>query len=192
MPIQGQGRIIGLLHIAVEVGPRSMRPAREIELRVRAMTDRIGLALANLRIRETLREMALHDSLTGLYNRRYLDDALNRELHRAERNGKPVSLVMIDIDHFKRFNDKFGHDAGDLVLGTLGATITKSIRPSDIACRYGGEELAIVLPEANLECARGRVEQLRLAIRDTNLIHRGKRCRRRPPRSASRSTQQTE
>jgi len=173
MPVQGQGRILGLLHIAVEVSPRSMRPARDIELRVRAMTDRIGLALANLKIRETLREMALHDGLTGLYNRRYLDDALNRELHRAERSGKPVSLVMIDIDHFKRFNDKFGHDAGDLVLGTLGAAITKSIRPSDIACRYGGEELAIVLPEANLECARGRVEQLRLAIRDTNLIHRG-------------------
>jgi len=173
MPVQGQGRILGLLHIAVEVSPRSMRPARDIELRVRAMTDRVGLALANLKIRETMREMALHDSLTGLYNRRYLDDALDRELHRAERSGKPVSLVMIDIDHFKRFNDKFGHDAGDLVLGTLGAAITKSIRPSDIACRYGGEELAIVLPEANLECARGRVEQLRLAIRDTNLIHRG-------------------
>jgi diguanylate cyclase (GGDEF)-like protein len=102
-----------------------------------------------------------------------LEDALSRELHRAERSGKPVAVVMIDIDHFKRFNDKFGHDAGDFVLSAVGRAISKSIRPSDIACRYGGEELAVVLSEANLECARERAEQLRLAIRDTNLTHLG-------------------
>jgi diguanylate cyclase (GGDEF)-like protein len=117
--------------------------------------------------------MALRDGLTGLYNRRYLEDALNRELHRAERGGKPVSVVMIDIDHFKHFNNKFGHDAGDFVLSALARAITKSTRPSDIACRYGGEELAVVLSETNLECARARVEQMRLAIRDTNLTHLG-------------------
>ncbi len=175
MPVQGQGRILGLLHIAVEVSPRSLRPARAIDRRLRAMTDRVGPALANLKLRDALREMALHDGLTGLYNRRYLEDALNRELHRAERSDKPVSVVMIDIDHFKHFNDQFGHDAGDLVLSAIAGAITKSIRPCDIACRYGGEELAIVLPEASLECARGRVEQLRLAIRDTHLIHLGQR-----------------
>ena len=175
MPVQGQGRILGLLHIAVEVSPRSLRPARAIDRRLRAMTDRVGPALANLKLRDALREMALHDGLTGLYNRRYLEDALNRELHRAERSDKPVSVVMIDIDHFKHFNDTFGHDAGDLVLSAIAGAITKSIRPCDIACRYGGEELAIVLPEASLECARGRVEQLRLAIRDTHLIHLGQR-----------------
>ena len=80
---------------------------------------------------------------------------------------------MIDVDHFKPFNDKYGHDAGDFVLNALARAITKSIRPSDIACRYGGEELAIVLPEANLDCARERVEQIRRAIRDTNLTHLG-------------------
>jgi diguanylate cyclase (GGDEF)-like protein len=80
---------------------------------------------------------------------------------------------MIDIDHFKRFNDKFGHDAGDFVLSALARAITNSVRPSDIACRYGGEEFAVVLSEANLECARERAEQLRLAIRDTNLTHLG-------------------
>lgn len=175
MPVQGQGRILGLLHIAVEVSPRSLRPARAIDRRLRAMTDRVGPALANLKLRDALREMALHDGLTGLYNRRYLEDALNRELHRAERSDKPVSVVMIDIDHFKHFNDTFGHDAGDLVLSAIAGAITKSIRPCDIACRYGGEELAIVLPEASLESARGRVEQLRLAIRDTHLIHLGQR-----------------
>jgi diguanylate cyclase (GGDEF)-like protein/PAS domain S-box-containing protein len=173
MPVQGQGQTLGLLHIAVEVNPRSMRPARAIDRRLRAMTDRVGPALANLKLRDALREMALRDGLTGLYNRRYLEDALNRELHRAERSGKPVSVVMIDIDHFKHFNDKFGHDAGDFVLGTVARVITKSIRPSDIACRYGGEELAIVLPEASLECARERVEQVRLAIRNSNLTYLG-------------------
>ena len=173
MPVQGQGQILGMLHLAVEVSPRSMRPTRDVEQRLRAMTDRIGPALANLKLRDALRELALRDGLTGLYNRRYLEDALNRELHRAERSGKPVSVVMIDIDHFKPFNDKYGHDAGDFVLNALARAITKSIRPSDIACRYGGEELAIVLPEANLDCARERVEQIRLAIRDTNLTHLG-------------------
>lgn len=173
MPVQGQGKILGLLHIAVDIKPRTMRPARDTERRLRAMTDRVGPALANLKLRDALREMALRDGLTGLYNRRYLEDVLNRELHRAERNGKPVSVVMIDIDHFKRFNDKFGHDAGDFVLSAIARVISNAIRPSDMACRYGGEELAIVLPEADLESTRERIEQLRLAIRNSNLTHLG-------------------
>jgi diguanylate cyclase (GGDEF)-like protein/PAS domain S-box-containing protein len=173
MPVQGQGQVLGLLHIAVEVSPRTMRPTRDVEQRLRAMTDRVGPALANLKLRDALRELALRDSLTRLYNRRYLEDALSRELHRAERNGKPVSVVMIDIDGFKHFNNKYGHDAGDFVLSALARAIMKSIRPSDIACRYGGEELAVVLPEANLENARKCAEQMRIAIRDTNLTHLG-------------------
>jgi diguanylate cyclase (GGDEF)-like protein/PAS domain S-box-containing protein len=173
LPVQGQGQVLGLLHIAVEVSPRTMRPARDTEQRLRAMTDRVGPALANLKLRDALREMALRDGLTGMYNRRYLEDALNRELHRAERSGMPVSVVMIDIDHFKHFNDKYGHDAGDFVLSAVARAIMKCIRPSDIACRYGGEELAVVLPEANLESACARAEQLRLVIRDTNLVHLG-------------------
>jgi len=182
MPVQGQGQVLGLLHIALDVDPCSQRPARDAEQRLRAMTDRVGPALANLKLRDALREMALRDGLTGLYNRRYLEDALNRELHRAERNGKPVSVVMIDLDHFKRFNDKFGHDAGDFVLSAVARTITKSIRPSDIACRYGGEELAVVLAEADISCARARAEHMRLAIRETNLVHLGQTL---PPSTAS-------
>ncbi len=173
MPVQGQGQVLGLLHMTLDVNARTGRPARDVEQRLRAMIDRVGPALANLKLRDALREMALRDGLTGLYNRRYLEDALNRELHRAERSGKPVSIVMIDIDHFKRFNEKYGHDAGDFVLGAVGRAIMKAIRPSDIACRYGGEELAVVLSEANMDCARGRAEHLRNAIRDTNLTHLG-------------------
>jgi diguanylate cyclase (GGDEF)-like protein/PAS domain S-box-containing protein len=173
MPVQGQGQVLGLLHIAVEVNPRTMRPARDAEQRLRAMTDRVGPALANLKLRDALRELALRDGLTGLYNRRYLEDAMTRELHRAERSGKPVSVVMIDIDGFKHFNNKYGHDAGDFVLSALARAITKCTRPSDIACRYGGEELAVVLPDTSLEIARERAEEMRSAIRDTNLTHLG-------------------
>jgi diguanylate cyclase (GGDEF)-like protein/PAS domain S-box-containing protein len=173
MPVQGQGQILGLLHVALEVNPRSMRPARDVEQRLRALTDRVGPALANLKLRDALRVLALHDSLTGLYNRRYLEDALKRELHRATRSGKPVSMIMIDIDHFKRFNDTFGHDAGDFVLSAVAKSVTRNIRPSDLACRYGGEELAVVLVEADFDCAMQRAEKLRLAIRETNLTHRG-------------------
>ena len=173
MPVQGQGQILGLLHVAVDVDTISLRPARDTEQRLRALTDRVGPALANLKLRDALRELALRDGLTGLYNRRYLEDALSRELHRAERSRSPVSVVMIDIDHFKSFNDKFGHDAGDFVLSAIARTITKSIRPSDIACRYGGEELAVVLPDASLEIAVERAAQMRLAIQETNLTHLG-------------------
>lgn len=173
MPVHGQGQILGLFHIAVDVSARTRRPARDTEQRLRAMTDRVGPALANLKLRDALRELALRDGLTGLYNRRYMEDSLNREIHRAERSGKPLAVVMIDIDHFKSFNDKYGHDAGDFVLSALARALLKSIRPSDMACRYGGEEFVIVLPEASLECARERAEQMRLAVRDTNLTHLG-------------------
>jgi diguanylate cyclase (GGDEF)-like protein/PAS domain S-box-containing protein len=173
MPVHGQGQILGLIHIAVEVNARSRRPARDTDQRLRAMTDRVGPALANLNLRDSLRELALRDGLTGLYNRRYMEDALDREIHRAERSGKPVAVLMIDIDHFKYFNDKFGHDAGDFVLSALARAIIKNIRPSDMACRYGGEELAVVLPEAAMKCAFERAEKIRLAIRDTNLTHLG-------------------
>jgi diguanylate cyclase (GGDEF)-like protein/PAS domain S-box-containing protein len=182
LPVQGQGQTLGLLHIALEINPRTMRPARPIDRRLHALTDRVGPALANLKLRDALREMALRDSLTGLYNRRYLEDALIRELHRADRGAKPVSVVMIDVDHFKLFNDNFGHDAGDFVLSALARAITKSIRPSDIACRYGGEELAIVLPDASLECAQQRVAQMQVAIRNTTLTHLGRAL---PPPTAS-------
>jgi diguanylate cyclase (GGDEF)-like protein/PAS domain S-box-containing protein len=173
MPVQGEGQVLGLLSVSVEVSGRTLRPREDAERRLRALTDRVGPALANLKLRDALREMALRDSLTGLYNRRYLEDAIERELHRAERSGRSVSVIMIDVDHFKRFNDKHGHDAGDFVLSAVARTIAKSIRPSDIACRYGGEELAVVLGETDLELARERAEKLRLGIRETNLTHLG-------------------
>ena len=173
MPVQGQDQMLGLVHLDLDAEGRSDRSRGEAERRLRTMTDRIGPALANLKLREALRLLALRDSLTGLYNRRYLEDTIGREIHRSERSGKPLAMIMIDIDHFKRFNDTFGHDAGDFVLSAISRAIEKNIRPSDIACRYGGEELAVMLAEADLSCAIARAEKLRQAVKETNLTHLG-------------------
>jgi diguanylate cyclase (GGDEF)-like protein/PAS domain S-box-containing protein len=173
MPVLGQGQVLGMLHMGIETGGRGAQAGGDGERRLRALTDTIGPALANLKLRDALRELALRDTLTGLYNRRYMEESMVRELPRAERSGKPVSMIMIDIDHFKQFNDKHGHDAGDFVLSAVARAIAKNVRPSDIVCRYGGEELVVVLPECSLQSAHERAESLRLVVRATNLVHLG-------------------
>lgn len=115
-------------------------------------------------MQEALREQAIRDPLTGLFNRRYLDETLLRELNRCQRNGEPLVVAMLDLDHFKRFNDVYGHDIGDQVLQKVGLSLRQSLRVSDIACRYGGEELTIVMPGSSLEDARFRLEQVRRNI----------------------------
>ena len=181
MPVQGEGQVLGLLNVVLEPGAEAQAESGA-DRRLRALVDRIGPALANLKLRESLRALALHDPLTGLYNRRFLEDALKREIQRYERTSKPVSLVMIDVDHFKRFNDTFGHDAGDFVLNRIAQVIVKGVRGTDIACRYGGEEFAVLLPETDLERALERAERLRTQIRETSLGHRGLSL---PPPTAS-------
>ena len=119
-------------------------------------------------------ELAVTDPLTGLHNRRYLWDLMGRELLKAGRTGKPVAAIMTDIDHFKRFNDTWGHEAGDLVLKSVADVLRDNVRGSDIACRYGGEELAVILPEATLEVAIGRAEAIRRGIAALRLEHDGR------------------
>ena len=120
-----------------------------------------------------VREEALTDPLTGLYNRRYLWEFLRREWVRARRRGQPLSVIMLDLDHFKRINDSFGHQAGDYVLAAVAALLRNQIRASDIVCRYGGEEFALVLPEASYERVRQRAEEIRSAIKQLELWHQG-------------------
>lgn len=115
---------------------------------------------------KTLREEAIRDPLTNLYNRRFLHDYLSRELVRAKREGIRVAVIMIDLDHFKRVNDTAGHSAGDEVLVQVAALLKRHIRGSDIACRFGGEEFTLVLPNATLQSARKRAEAIRLAVRE--------------------------
>jgi len=123
---------------------------------------------------QQLQEQAITDPLTGLHNTRYLRDFLPRELLRARRRDSPLAVIMIDVDHFKRVNDSLGHEAGDRVLKELGALLKKCIRGSDIACRYGGEEFAIVLTDATSEGARRRAEDIREAVKRLELSHGGK------------------
>ncbi len=117
-------------------------------------------------LQEQLRERAIRDHLTDLFNRRYLEETLTHELAKAERKGYPVSLIMVDIDHFKSINDSYGHSAGDQALQALAAFIQSRIRRSDIACRFGGDEFVIVLPEAPLRMACDRAEALRRDVQD--------------------------
>jgi diguanylate cyclase (GGDEF)-like protein len=124
---------------------------------------------------ERLQEQAISDPLTGLYNRRYLNEFLPRELARSGRNATPVAVMLIDLDHFKRVNDSFGHEAGDIVLKAVGTLLKGNVRGSDIACRYGGEEFALILPETDLNTAARRAEDIRLEISGLALSHAGKR-----------------
>jgi diguanylate cyclase (GGDEF)-like protein len=121
--------------------------------------------------REKLRNQSIRDPLTGLYNRRYAEETLTRELHRATRSGQSLGVLAIDVDHFKRFNDSFGHEVGDQVLRELGGLLTRSIRGGDVASRVGGEELLILLPDAELEGALARAEQIRLSVSDLEIRH---------------------
>jgi diguanylate cyclase (GGDEF)-like protein len=114
---------------------------------------------------QALKEEAIRDPLTGLYNRRFLNDYLGRELIRAEREHSPMAVIMLDLDHFKRVNDTAGHSVGDLVLADIATLLKRHIRGSDIACRYGGEEFVLVFPNATLDNARTRAEEIRSAIR---------------------------
>jgi diguanylate cyclase (GGDEF)-like protein len=131
-------------------------------------------ALSNLQLRTSLHEQATHDVLTRLFNRRYLDETLPRELHRSQRAKEPVSVAMIDVDHFKLLNDTYGHEAGDQVLETLGRLLREHLRFSDIACRFGGEEFIIVMPGTHAAQAQGRLEQLRALIGHHAFVHQAR------------------
>jgi len=131
------------------------------------------MALALQQRERKLQEQAISDPLTGLYNRRYLSEFLPRELVRSRRNATPVAVMLIDLDHFKRINDSFGHEAGDIVLKAIAALLKGKVRGSDIACRYGGEEFALILPETGLDAAVRRAEVIRLAIARLGFSHAG-------------------
>jgi diguanylate cyclase (GGDEF)-like protein len=160
IPMMARGHIHGLLEISSLDGEAERR-LREIQPLATALADAMSLALSSIALREQLRNQALRDPLTGLYNRRFLEEMLERLGLDAERRRAPMSAIMIDLDHFKRLNDQHGHAAGDAVLRDVGATVMSSLRATDVACRYGGEELAILLPDCSLDMAVGRAEQLR-------------------------------
>lgn len=168
VPLVAHGDTLGLLHANA---PSGGGPGDNDVYLITAIGEQLGMAIANLRLRETLRVQSLRDPLTGLFNRRYLEENLQRELLRCQRKGLPLSLLMLDIDHFKQFNDQHGHAAGDAVLAHVGHALHSLIRGEDLACRYGGEEFTIVLPEANARIALDRAEAIRAAISSTTILH---------------------
>jgi diguanylate cyclase (GGDEF)-like protein len=153
------GEIMGLLHI--RYADENETAKNILAQSALAATEQLSLILANLRLRETLKNQSIRDPQTGLFNRRYMEDSLVRELNRAERLGKTLVVAMVDIDQFKRLNDTYGHTAADAVLREWSELLKAKFRGSDIVCRYGGEEFVVILPDISVDDARQRLEQLR-------------------------------
>jgi diguanylate cyclase (GGDEF)-like protein len=138
------------------------------------LTDNISMALANLKLRETLRQQVIHDPLTGLFNRRYLEETLEREIHRIRRKRSTVGFIMMDLDHFKLFNDTYGHEAGNQLLRALGEFLKTQVRVEDIACRYGGDEFVLIMPEASLDITQQRAEEIRREVPHLQVVSQGR------------------
>jgi diguanylate cyclase (GGDEF)-like protein len=161
IPLVTHDELVGMLHLeGLAAGP----DYDEQERLAVTVAEQLALALGNARLRESLRRQSVLDPLTGLFNRRHFDAALKRELARARRKNVPVSLVLVDIDHFKRVNDDYGHAVGDAVLRTIAQQLRLGIREGDIACRYGGEEMVLLLPECAAADAGVRAEAIRIAL----------------------------
>lgn len=168
IPMMAQGEDLGLCFLsAAELSPSTQQLAHTV-------AEQVALAIANLQLRQRLFQQSIRDPLTGLYNRRYLEESLAQELSRAERYGHSVAVIMLDIDYFKHVNDNYGHDAGDQVLRAVGRLLRERVRASDFACRYGGEELTLVLPNSSGMDALHRAETIREAIGDLQIRYEGR------------------
>jgi diguanylate cyclase (GGDEF)-like protein len=178
VPMVAQGNTIGVLHLEfASIGgnpyqfpTESLRDSRQ-SLAVSAASN-LALSLASLQLRETLREQSIRDPLTRLFNRRFLEESFERELQLAGRKGQSIAVLFLDLDHFKRFNDTFGHDAGDMVLQSLADLFRSVFRSTDICCRYGGEEFAIILPESTSSDAVRRADALRSEVKGLRLQYK--------------------
>jgi diguanylate cyclase (GGDEF)-like protein len=178
VPLVAQGQMLGLLHLQhlknISDTSQNERPDYPCLALAVAVAEDLSLAHANMRLRESLREQSTRDSLTGLFNRRFVDEFLVRELARAERKARQLSMIALDIDHFKRINDSFGHGAGDTVLQNVSAILRAHVRETDVASRIGGEEFLLLLTESPLPLAAKRAEDIRTAICDMSLKYKNK------------------
>ncbi|MBW8784333.1 MAG: GGDEF domain-containing protein [Novosphingobium sp.] len=170
LPMIAKGAVYGLLILATpaEGAAERLSGVRRIG---QALGDSMSLALSNIALREKLRTQSLRDPLTGLYNRRYMEDALERFVSLGERSSTATSVIMIDLDNFKRLNDENGHAKGDAVLRDVAAQLVGALRPSDVIARYGGEELVVILPSCALDDARPKAEMLRARIEGLTEAH---------------------
>jgi diguanylate cyclase (GGDEF)-like protein/PAS domain S-box-containing protein len=183
VPMVGQGDTLGILHLEFAGDANTLAKTtrtgsdseslQDSQMRLASTASgQIALSLASLRLRETLRDQSIRDPLTGLFNRRFMEESLEREMQRAVRKNHPVSVLFVDLDHFKRFNDTFGHDAGDLVLRSVAELFRSLFRADDVICRYGGEEFGIILPESSAENAGIRANALREEIKKLEIQYK--------------------
>ena len=175
LPLLAQGTVLGILYLEMQAGagaPEQFLPAKDLQL-AGSVAENVAISLSNLFLQEALRRQSLRDPLTGLFNRRYLEESVERELHRLARRELPGGFAMLDLDHFKAFNDTFGHEGGDALLCAFGQFLKEHLRKEDIACRYGGEEFCILFCESSLEETLRRAEQLRLGVSQLIVRHRG-------------------
>jgi diguanylate cyclase (GGDEF)-like protein len=173
LPLVAQGEVLAVMCFRLRAAPDPGQASSAKGWLAAAASEPVAMALANLRLRETLQNESIRDPLTGLFNRRFMEEAFVKELSRARREKRPVGVMLLDVDHFKRFNDTFGHAAGDLLLKAVGKLLGGSFRQEDIACRFGGEEFVVVLPGASLEDTARRAEQLRQGTAALQLAHQG-------------------
>ncbi|MBS7457528.1 diguanylate cyclase [Coralloluteibacterium stylophorae] len=169
LPLFAQGEGFGVLHLAAAGTDGTLR----VEIAA-AAAEQLSLALSNLRLRERLRQQSIRDPLTGLYNRRYLEESLLRDLARCARRTMPLAVLMLDLDRFKAFNDTHGHAGGDALLAEFGRLLQSQVRGEDVACRYGGEEFTLILPEADADTALARAEAIRAATRELRVVAGGR------------------
>ncbi len=178
-PMIARGETLGLLHMWIGAAAQAAKDAPiphslDLTWPVRTMAERLALTLSDMRLREALRAESICDPLTGWYNRRHMEEALERDICRANRSGRPLSLLMLDIDNFKDFNDAFGHEAGDVALQSMCRMLKSLIRSEDVACRYGGDEFVLILPESSAEFALQRGEEMRIAVGQTALQYQSR------------------
>jgi diguanylate cyclase (GGDEF)-like protein/PAS domain S-box-containing protein len=167
-PLIAQGEALGVLVIRFPGEP----PDEDRDERlVAAITQRVSPMMVSLRLRESLRAQSIRDPLTGLFNRRYLEETMARELRRGERRGRPVGVLMLDLDRFKLCNDTYGHSAGDAVLREWGEFLRRSARAEDVLSRYGGEEFVVAMPEIDADEIVRRAEDIREGIKHLHVQH---------------------
>jgi diguanylate cyclase (GGDEF)-like protein len=176
IPLSAQGETVGLLHLMDHRLDSQSSTARLTEAKQSlgvAVGEQAALALTNLEMREKLRMQALRDPLTGLLNRRFLEEWISREAARTDESGQPFGVIMADLDHFKAINDLHGHEAGDRLLTNVADVLRRSLRDSDMPCRYGGEEFLILLTGVDLPTLTARAEAIRNSIAHVRVDYRG-------------------
>jgi diguanylate cyclase (GGDEF)-like protein len=176
LPLMAKGDILGLLHLKNAFDPGDAEHNPEIaDLKQMAVTlsEYLSLSIANVKLSESLSRQSIQDTQSGLYNRRFMEESLQREILRAARKQTQIGIIMGDLDHFKSFNDVYGHAAGDKIISQIGKLFKEKFRGSDIACRYGGEEFIVILPESSPEDTFKRADALREEIKKMEMVFQG-------------------